>query len=163
MSICHRIAWILLRCLDVQQLPRSAVYPYWCHPTQMHGKARKYMFPSYTGWANSRFKINICETNQTFKCDSQSRVLVSPLFSWASFSAMACHCCGSVSLSFFVFQQWECWVYWIIFAFCRSARWALARRYAVDIEKLIICSFIGFYSWHLFVCVFRVLMKTDSN
>ncbi|KAI5097652.1 transmembrane protein 107 [Silurus meridionalis] len=36
--------------------------------------------------------------------------------------SMVCHCSASVSLSFFVFQQWECWVYWIIFAFCRSAR-----------------------------------------
>ncbi|KAI5628877.1 transmembrane protein 107, partial [Silurus asotus] len=32
--------------------------------------------------------------------------------------SMVCHCSASVSLSFFVFQQWECWVYWIIFAFC---------------------------------------------
>ncbi|KAK3521052.1 hypothetical protein QTP86_031802 [Hemibagrus guttatus] len=34
--------------------------------------------------------------------------------------SMACHCSASVALSFFVTQQWECWVYWIIFAFCSA-------------------------------------------
>ncbi|XP_066497688.1 transmembrane protein 107 [Hoplias malabaricus] len=32
--------------------------------------------------------------------------------------SVAAHCTASVCLSFFVFQQWECWTYWIIFAFC---------------------------------------------
>nr|XP_046156728.1 transmembrane protein 107-like isoform X2 [Oncorhynchus gorbuscha] len=33
--------------------------------------------------------------------------------------SLAVHCSASVSLSFFVFQRWECWTYWVIFAFCR--------------------------------------------
>uniref|UniRef100_A0A8C8G182 Transmembrane protein 107 n=1 Tax=Oncorhynchus tshawytscha TaxID=74940 RepID=A0A8C8G182_ONCTS len=33
-------------------------------------------------------------------------------------TALAVHCSASVSLSFFVFQRWECWTYWVIFAFC---------------------------------------------
>nr|XP_029511775.1 transmembrane protein 107 isoform X1 [Oncorhynchus nerka] len=32
--------------------------------------------------------------------------------------SLAVHCSASVSLSFFVFQRWECWTYWVIFAFC---------------------------------------------
>ncbi|KAM9406032.1 transmembrane protein 107-like isoform 2-T7 [Salvelinus alpinus] len=32
--------------------------------------------------------------------------------------SLAVHCSASVSLSFFVFQRWECWTYWLIFAFC---------------------------------------------
>ncbi|XP_041708837.1 transmembrane protein 107-like isoform X2 [Coregonus clupeaformis] len=32
--------------------------------------------------------------------------------------SLAAHCSASVSLSFFVFQRWECWTYWVIFAFC---------------------------------------------
>uniref|UniRef100_A0A674DLR8 Transmembrane protein 107 n=1 Tax=Salmo trutta TaxID=8032 RepID=A0A674DLR8_SALTR len=31
---------------------------------------------------------------------------------------LAVHCSASISLSFFVFQRWECWTYWVIFAFC---------------------------------------------
>uniref|UniRef100_A0A668TMD7 Transmembrane protein 107 n=1 Tax=Oreochromis aureus TaxID=47969 RepID=A0A668TMD7_OREAU len=27
-------------------------------------------------------------------------------------------CSASVSLSFFVFEKWECWTYWVIFATC---------------------------------------------
>ncbi|CAB1448742.1 unnamed protein product [Pleuronectes platessa] len=27
-------------------------------------------------------------------------------------------CSASVSLSFFVFEKWECWTYWVIFAVC---------------------------------------------
>lgn len=33
--------------------------------------------------------------------------------------ALAVHCSASVSLSFFVFEKWECWTYWVVFAFCR--------------------------------------------
>lgn len=33
--------------------------------------------------------------------------------------ALAVHCSASVSLSFFVFEEWECWTYWVIFAICR--------------------------------------------
>ncbi|KAI4888374.1 hypothetical protein NFI96_010907 [Prochilodus magdalenae] len=36
--------------------------------------------------------------------------------------SVAAHCSASVSLSFFVFQQWECWTYWIVFALCRTKR-----------------------------------------
>ncbi|XP_062874888.1 transmembrane protein 107 [Trichomycterus rosablanca] len=32
--------------------------------------------------------------------------------------SVVCHCSASVSLSFFTFQQWECWVYWIVFSLC---------------------------------------------
>uniref|UniRef100_H3DLU5 Transmembrane protein 107 n=1 Tax=Tetraodon nigroviridis TaxID=99883 RepID=H3DLU5_TETNG len=32
--------------------------------------------------------------------------------------SLAVHCSASVSLSFFVFEKWECWTYWVIFAFC---------------------------------------------
>ncbi|XP_055781046.1 transmembrane protein 107-like isoform X3 [Salvelinus fontinalis] len=32
--------------------------------------------------------------------------------------SLAVHCSASVSLSFFVFQRWECWTYWLMFAFC---------------------------------------------
>ncbi|XP_013882544.1 transmembrane protein 107 like isoform X2 [Austrofundulus limnaeus] len=32
--------------------------------------------------------------------------------------SLAAHCSGSVSLSFFVFERWECWTYWVIFATC---------------------------------------------
>uniref|UniRef100_A0A4W5LDX5 Transmembrane protein 107 n=1 Tax=Hucho hucho TaxID=62062 RepID=A0A4W5LDX5_9TELE len=32
--------------------------------------------------------------------------------------SLTVHCSASVSLSFFVFQRWECWTYWVIFAFC---------------------------------------------
>ncbi|KAA8591638.1 hypothetical protein FQN60_017012 [Etheostoma spectabile] len=34
------------------------------------------------------------------------------------FAALAVHCSASVSLSFFVFEKWECWTYWVIFAAC---------------------------------------------
>lgn len=33
--------------------------------------------------------------------------------------ALAVHCSASISLSFFVFEKWECWTYWVIFALCR--------------------------------------------
>uniref|UniRef100_A0A674MXZ7 Transmembrane protein 107 n=1 Tax=Takifugu rubripes TaxID=31033 RepID=A0A674MXZ7_TAKRU len=33
--------------------------------------------------------------------------------------SLAVHCSASVSLSFFVFEKWECWTYWVVFAFCR--------------------------------------------
>uniref|UniRef100_A0A3Q3EI54 Transmembrane protein 107 n=1 Tax=Labrus bergylta TaxID=56723 RepID=A0A3Q3EI54_9LABR len=33
--------------------------------------------------------------------------------------SLAVHCSASVSLSFFVFEKWECWTYWVIFAICR--------------------------------------------
>lgn len=33
--------------------------------------------------------------------------------------ALAVHCSASVSLSFFVFEKWECWTYWVILASCR--------------------------------------------
>ncbi|XP_055020035.1 transmembrane protein 107 isoform X1 [Boleophthalmus pectinirostris] len=32
--------------------------------------------------------------------------------------SLAVHCSASVSLSFFVFEKWECWTYWVIFACC---------------------------------------------
>ncbi|XP_003966263.1 transmembrane protein 107 like isoform X2 [Takifugu rubripes] len=32
--------------------------------------------------------------------------------------SLAVHCSASVSLSFFVFEKWECWTYWVVFAFC---------------------------------------------
>lgn len=35
------------------------------------------------------------------------------------FPALAVHCSASISLSFFVFEKWECWTYWVIFALCR--------------------------------------------
>ncbi|XP_006804948.1 transmembrane protein 107 isoform X2 [Neolamprologus brichardi] len=35
-----------------------------------------------------------------------------------SLLSLAAHCSGSVSLSFFVFEKWECWTYWVIFATC---------------------------------------------
>ncbi|KAJ8005016.1 hypothetical protein DPEC_G00142270 [Dallia pectoralis] len=35
-----------------------------------------------------------------------------------SLLSVAAHCSASVSLSFFVFERWECWTYWVIFALC---------------------------------------------
>ncbi|XP_068179679.1 transmembrane protein 107 like isoform X2 [Antennarius striatus] len=32
--------------------------------------------------------------------------------------SLTVHCSASVSLSFFVFERWECWTYWVIFAIC---------------------------------------------
>ncbi|XP_034030645.1 transmembrane protein 107-like isoform X2 [Thalassophryne amazonica] len=32
--------------------------------------------------------------------------------------SLVVHCSASVSLSHFVFEKWECWTYWVIFAFC---------------------------------------------
>ncbi|XP_063045114.1 transmembrane protein 107 isoform X2 [Engraulis encrasicolus] len=32
--------------------------------------------------------------------------------------SLASHCSASICLSFFVFQKWQCWTYWLIFAFC---------------------------------------------
>ncbi|XP_067239902.1 transmembrane protein 107 [Chanodichthys erythropterus] len=32
--------------------------------------------------------------------------------------SLVAHSSASVSLSFFVFQQWPCWTYWIIFSLC---------------------------------------------
>ncbi|XP_028985318.1 transmembrane protein 107 like isoform X2 [Betta splendens] len=32
--------------------------------------------------------------------------------------SLAVHCSASVSLSFFVFEKWECWTYWVVFAIC---------------------------------------------
>ncbi|XP_077454844.1 transmembrane protein 107-like isoform X2 [Stigmatopora argus] len=32
--------------------------------------------------------------------------------------SLTVHCGASVSLSHFVFEKWECWTYWIIFAPC---------------------------------------------
>ncbi|XP_048118120.1 transmembrane protein 107-like isoform X4 [Alosa alosa] len=32
--------------------------------------------------------------------------------------SLAAHCSASICLSFFVFQKWQCWTYWFIFAFC---------------------------------------------
>ncbi|XP_068426932.1 transmembrane protein 107 like isoform X1 [Clinocottus analis] len=32
--------------------------------------------------------------------------------------SLAVHCGASVSLSFFVFEKWECWTYWVIFSIC---------------------------------------------
>ncbi|XP_061676300.1 transmembrane protein 107-like isoform X1 [Syngnathoides biaculeatus] len=34
--------------------------------------------------------------------------------------SLTVHCSASVSLSFFVFEKWECWTYWIIFALCSA-------------------------------------------
>ncbi|KAM8826946.1 transmembrane protein 107-like isoform 1-T1 [Synchiropus picturatus] len=44
---------------------------------------------------------------------------VSMFNSSQSLLSLAVHCSASVSLSFFVFEKWECWTYWVIFAFCR--------------------------------------------
>lgn len=42
------------------------------------------------------------------------------VFPWQKlYSALAVHCSASVSLSFFVFEKWECWTYWVVFAICR--------------------------------------------
>lgn len=42
------------------------------------------------------------------------------VFPWQKmFPALAVHCSASISLSFFVFEKWECWTYWVIFALCR--------------------------------------------
>ncbi|XP_061884881.1 transmembrane protein 107 like isoform X1 [Entelurus aequoreus] len=32
--------------------------------------------------------------------------------------SLAVHCSASVSLSYFVFDKWECWTYWVIFFPC---------------------------------------------
>ncbi|CAG6015382.1 transmembrane protein 107 like isoform 2-T2 [Menidia menidia] len=32
--------------------------------------------------------------------------------------SLTVHCSASVSLSFFVFEKWECWTYWVIFSTC---------------------------------------------
>ncbi|XP_048885521.1 transmembrane protein 107 isoform X3 [Brienomyrus brachyistius] len=37
-----------------------------------------------------------------------------------SLLSLAAHCSASVCLSFFVFQQWECWTYWFVFTFCSA-------------------------------------------
>ncbi|XP_069765578.1 transmembrane protein 107 like isoform X4 [Narcine bancroftii] len=34
--------------------------------------------------------------------------------------SISAHCCGSILLSFFVFEKWECWTYWYIFGFCSA-------------------------------------------
>ncbi|XP_058870517.1 transmembrane protein 107-like isoform X3 [Acipenser ruthenus] len=44
---------------------------------------------------------------------------VSMFNSSQSLLSLAAHCSASVCLSFFVFQQWECWTYWYMFGFCR--------------------------------------------
>ncbi|XP_072497216.1 transmembrane protein 107 isoform X2 [Notamacropus eugenii] len=43
---------------------------------------------------------------------------VSMFNSTQSLFSIALHCCAAVSLAFFVFEGWECYVYWYIFAFC---------------------------------------------
>ncbi|MED6274423.1 hypothetical protein CHARACLAT_016191, partial [Characodon lateralis] len=43
---------------------------------------------------------------------------VSMFNSSQSLLSLAAHCSASVSLSFFVFEKWECWTYWVIFACC---------------------------------------------
>ncbi|XP_077053717.1 transmembrane protein 107 [Siphateles boraxobius] len=35
-----------------------------------------------------------------------------------AFLSLVSHSSACVSLSFFVFQQWPCWTYWIIFSLC---------------------------------------------
>ncbi|XP_035288238.1 transmembrane protein 107-like isoform X1 [Anguilla anguilla] len=45
---------------------------------------------------------------------------VSMFNSSQSLLSLAAHCSASVCLSFFVFQKWECWTYWFIFAFCSA-------------------------------------------
>ncbi|XP_049587008.1 transmembrane protein 107 isoform X2 [Syngnathus scovelli] len=32
--------------------------------------------------------------------------------------SLTVHCSASVSLSYFVFEKWECWTYWVIFVPC---------------------------------------------
>ncbi|KAM6968207.1 transmembrane protein 107-like isoform 3-T3 [Aplochiton taeniatus] len=32
--------------------------------------------------------------------------------------SLVVHCSASVSLSFYVFQKWECWTYWVVFGLC---------------------------------------------
>ncbi|XP_061105300.1 transmembrane protein 107-like isoform X2 [Conger conger] len=45
---------------------------------------------------------------------------VSMFNSSQSLLSLAAHCSASVSLSFFVFQKWECWTYWVVFTFCSA-------------------------------------------
>lgn len=47
-------------------------------------------------------------------------IVLQKCFPWQKmFPALAVHCSASISLSFFVFEKWECWTYWVIFALCR--------------------------------------------
>ncbi|XP_006010165.1 transmembrane protein 107 isoform X2 [Latimeria chalumnae] len=45
---------------------------------------------------------------------------VSMFNSTQSLISLTAHCSASVCLSFFVFEKWECWNYWFIFAFCSA-------------------------------------------
>ncbi|XP_041094339.1 transmembrane protein 107-like isoform X1 [Polyodon spathula] len=45
---------------------------------------------------------------------------VSMFNSSQSLLSLVAHCSASVCLSFFVFQQWECWTYWYMFGFCSA-------------------------------------------
>ncbi|XP_048221578.1 transmembrane protein 107 isoform X1 [Perognathus longimembris pacificus] len=45
---------------------------------------------------------------------------VSMFNSTQSLISIAAHCSASVSLSFFIFERWECTTYWYIFAFCSA-------------------------------------------
>lgn len=36
--------------------------------------------------------------------------------------AIGAHASASVALLFFLFEQWECDIYWWIFVFCRSVQ-----------------------------------------
>ncbi|XP_036381078.1 transmembrane protein 107-like isoform X2 [Megalops cyprinoides] len=45
---------------------------------------------------------------------------VSMFNSSQSLLSLVAHCSASICLSFFVFQKWECWTYWFIFAFCSA-------------------------------------------
>ncbi|XP_072885691.1 transmembrane protein 107-like isoform X1 [Hemitrygon akajei] len=45
---------------------------------------------------------------------------VSMFNSTQSLISVTAHCSGSICLSFFVFERWECWTYWYIFGFCRT-------------------------------------------
>ncbi|XP_029437332.1 transmembrane protein 107 isoform X3 [Rhinatrema bivittatum] len=37
-----------------------------------------------------------------------------------SLISLSAHCSASISLSFFVFQKWECFTYWYILGFCSA-------------------------------------------
>ncbi|XP_072342974.1 transmembrane protein 107-like isoform X3 [Scyliorhinus torazame] len=34
--------------------------------------------------------------------------------------SIAAHCSACICLSFFAFEEWECWTYWYIFGFCST-------------------------------------------
>ncbi|ELK31832.1 Vesicle-associated membrane protein 2 [Myotis davidii] len=53
-------------------------------------------------------------------------VVITLFWSRVRYQAIGAHCSASVALSFFIFERWECTMYWYIFVFCRSATAATA-------------------------------------